>query len=147
MTDPDALNNDASTQPAITVTASADLKISAQSAVNPPASISLNTDATLTFEKTIHNNGPFASVDADISASFSAPVDCAVTPDSANPASVSTLASSVATVIQESFTVNCSQSGDHTFTLDNSISPADTHVSDPDILNNGASTPITIPVQ
>jgi hypothetical protein len=53
---------------------------------------------------------------------------------------------SIATVIQESFTINCFQSGDHTFTLDNSIALTTAGVTDPDTLNNDASTPIIIPV-
>jgi hypothetical protein len=146
VSDPDNLNDSASTQITIPVTATADLKITAQSALNPPASFPVNTDTVLTFEKTVHNNGPYTPVDADVTATLSAPPDCTVTPDPLNPGAVNGLATSIATVIQESFTVNCSLPSSHDFTLDNSISPSDVHVSDPDNLNDSASTQISIPV-
>ena len=146
ISDPNALDNSASTPVTSPVTASADITISAQSALNPPASIPVNTDTVLTFEKTIHNNGPFTPVDVTISASLSAPADCTVTPNPANPTSVPNLAASIATVVQESFTVNCSQPSFHSFTLNNTIAPTDPHITDPNALDNSASTPVTIPV-
>jgi hypothetical protein len=144
ITDPTPANDTASTQVIVSITASADLKISAQNAVTPPATAPVNTNFTLTFEKIVHNNGPLTPANADLAPVLSAPPDCTVTPDPLNPASVTGLVASTAAFIQEKYTVNCSLPSDHTFTLDNTISPSTPGVIDPNSGNNTASTPVDV---
>jgi len=143
VSDPDPTNNAASTGLTVTATAQADVKISGQQLLDPPSEIPVSQNVDVTLRKTLHNNGGFGPVDVSISASATPPADCSATPDPANPTSAN-LPVSTDVVIDEVWTIHCSQPSSHSFSFDNSIAITTPHVSDPDPTNNAASTGLTV---
>jgi len=100
----------------------------------------------VTLRKHLHNNGPLGPVQVSISPSVSAPADCTATPAQGNPTSA-TLPVSVDTVVDEVWTIHCSQQGTHTFTFQDQIALfPDPQIVDPDLTNNSASTQLTVDV-
>jgi len=143
VSDPTPANNSATTGLTVTATAQADVKISGQQLVDPPSEIPVSQNVDVTLRKTLHNNGGFGPVDVSISASATPPADCSATPDPANPTSAN-LPVSTDVVIDEVWTIHCSQPSSHSFSFDNSIAITTPHVSDPDPTNNAASTGLTV---
>ena len=143
--DPNPSNNSASTQLIVAVIAQADVRLSSQSLLSPPSEIGQGQDVDVTLRKVLRNNGPFGPADVSISASAQAPAGCTATPKPANPTSA-TLPVGVDVVKDEVWTLNCSQTGNKSFSFNNSISIIVPHVTDPNIANNSASTPLNVSV-
>jgi hypothetical protein len=136
-------NNSASTTLTVDVIGQADVKISSQALVSPPSEISVSQNVGLTLRKHLHNAGTYGPVDVSISPSASAPSDCTATPATGNPTSA-TLPVSVDTVVDEGWTIHCSKPSSHTFSFNDSIAVTTSHVTDPDLTNNSASTGLTV---
>ena len=119
------------------------MKIVSQNFVDPPTQIDVSANVPVTLRKHLHNNGPYGPVVVSITATSSAPADCTATPAPGNPISV-TLPVSVDTVVDEAWTIHCSQESTQTFTFQNQIALLDPQIIDPDLTNNSASTQLTI---
>jgi hypothetical protein len=143
VTDPDLTNNSASTGLTVKALAQADVKISSQALVSPPSEIDVSASVPITLRKHLHNVGTYGPVDVSISPSASAPADCTATPATGNPTSA-TLPVSVDTVVDEGWTIHCSKPSSHTFSFNDSIAVTTSHVTDPDLTNNSASTGLTV---
>jgi hypothetical protein len=115
----------------------ADLKIVGQeilaaNCIDPaPDNIDVSADAQICVKKVLHNNGPWEPVDIDIDATATAPTGCTVVEKDV-PDSVSDVPVSVNQVVDEVWTINCTETGLKTFVFDNSIDVATLYVSDPD---------------
>ena len=123
----------------------ADVKIVSQSLVNPPSQITQGQNVDVTLRKTLHNNGPFGPVDISIAASAQAPAGCTATPSGTNPSSAD-LPVSTTVVVDEVWTLNCSETGNKYFSFDNAISSSDPSVVDPDTTNNSGSALLSVAV-
>ena len=143
--DPNPDNNSASTDLSVDVIAEADIKISGQAFVDPPAEINVSQDVDVTLRKTLHNNGPDGPVNVSILAEADAPSGCTATPDTENPTSA-ILPVSTAVVVDEVWTLHCTQPSTHVFTFSNSIEVTDPHVEDTDLSNNSASAGLSVDV-
>ncbi len=151
VTDPDLGNNSASTDLMVKVVIpelTADVEIVSQEIVDAPAEIPVSESVEIMLEKVLHNNGPDGPVDVSTSTNVSVPDDCeAIGPPSPalGPAPpVVTLPVSVDVPIDEMWTIHCSEPSEHTFTFDNSIAITTPGVTDPNLLNNSASTDLTV---
>jgi hypothetical protein len=145
-TDPDPTNNSEPQGLSVNVIASADAKISDETLLNVPATMTQGQDVDVTLRKTLHNNGPFGPVDVDITPSVTPDTGCTATPAGGNPTSAS-LPVSTATVVDELWTVSCTETGVKSFTFDNAIAVSTPHVVDPDIANNSASRTMFVTVE
>ena len=144
-TDPNPANNSASTPLSVDVIASADVKITSQAFVTPPTQINASANTDVTLRKTLHNNGPFGPVDVSIAASATPPAGCTATPSAANPTSANLPVSSDV-VVDEVWTINCTQPSTHNFSFSDAIAVTTPHVTDPTPANDSASTPLTVDV-
>ena len=68
-----------------------------------------------------HNNGPFGPVSADLSATLSAPPDCTILTPNPNQIGGMSLALSAGTVTGPGWLVECSASGQHSFSVEASV--------------------------
>ncbi len=143
--DPDLTNDSASTQLSVDVIAQADVEISSQVVVSPPAEIDVSQDVPVTVRKTLHNNGGYGPVDVSISSSAVAPTGCTATAAGENPTSVS-LPVNVNMVVDELWTLRCTEPSTHVFTFNNAITLTTPHVEDPDLTNDSASTELSVVV-
>ena len=87
--DPTLGNNSASTPLSVDVIANADVKISGQSLVSPPALLTTGVPVDVTLRKTLHNNGGYGPANVSIanSANLSLAPGCTATPKPTNPTS------------------------------------------------------------
>ncbi|HUF54309.1 MAG TPA: dockerin type I domain-containing protein [Dehalococcoidia bacterium] len=139
--DPDTENNCETSQATVSATAEADLKITAQQfyaadCTSPaPDMLPPNTDLTLCASTTLHNNGPFGPMDANVQYVVTPPPGCTSNPDNvtvpANNMQVST-----AQVQNQSFTLNCTTGGMHNFQFTTTLAPQNIHIDDPQANNN-----------
>jgi len=143
--DPDTGNNSLGTDLTVAALAESDLKIVGQGMVDPPSEIPIGQDVDVTLRKSLHNNGPYGPAAADISTTVVKPAGCTATPDAGNP-SQADLPVNEETVVDEVWTIRCSEEGEKTFTFNNSIAQKDPHVTDPDLVSNSASTGLTVKV-
>ena len=145
VTDPDLTNNTATTDLTVGVTAEADFSIVAQTlraadcSSDPPTTIPVNTDVDFCLVKTIHNGGPYGPTAADIFFRSNAAPGCSIDPFTTFQGAQ--LHVSVNTVIQESFTVRCTEPSFHSFTIENFLEPTDPHVSDPNVTDPPPNDP------
>ncbi|UCH86717.1 MAG: hypothetical protein JSU97_09415, partial [Dehalococcoidia bacterium] len=135
--DPVPDNDSATTELTVATVSQADVKIVSASFIDPPTKVDLGVDVDITLEKVLHNNGPWEPVDIDIDATATAPTGCTVVPKSV-PDSVSDVSVSVDRLVNEVWTVNCTEPGLKTFVFDNAIDVATPYVSDPDPGNNSS---------
>ncbi len=141
--DPNPNNNSKSASLTVNAIASADVKIVSQAVVTPPTDIDVSANVPITLRKVLHNNGPYGPVTATLTSAAAAPADCTV---SAAPVAFQVdLPTSVDVVVDEDYTLHCTQPSEHTFTFDNTLSaPKEAHIGDPDLLNNVAHTDLTV---
>jgi hypothetical protein len=106
----------------------------------PPTDIDVSEDLVICVDKVLHNNGPLTPVNVDIVKTATAPPGCTILPT--NPTDqVPLLDVSVDVSHQEWFTIHCDEPSTHgPFTIDNVISIKDPGITDPDPLNNVASS-------
>jgi hypothetical protein len=142
-TDPNPGNNSMSTPFIAIVIASSDVKIAGQALVSPPASMNTSTDTVVTLRKTLHNNGGYGPVNVSVTATAVAPAGCTAT--SSNGALVA-LPVSTDVVLDEDWTLHCTQPSTHVFSFTNAIAITDTHVVDPTPANNSATTELSLEV-
>jgi len=138
-------NNDSdTTELTVEAMALADIKITGASWIDPPTKIPLGEDEDVTLQKHIHNNGPWGPVNIAIDSDATAPTGCTVVPKSV-PTSLSGVPVSLDQVVDEVWTINCTQNTTpKTFVFDNSISLTTTHVYDPDEANNAVVKYLTV---
>jgi uncharacterized repeat protein (TIGR01451 family) len=139
--DPDPSNNDATED--TLVVAEADLEIIDFAVVDAPAEVLIGEEVTLTFAKQIVNNGPSAPIDTELTLTAVAPAGSMVTPTLDTLAEMG-LALGVPRLVTETFTVNCGQPGNQTFTFANEIQPLHPADTDPDQSNNTAAIDVTV---
>jgi hypothetical protein len=94
------------------------------------------------LRKNIRNNGPTTPVDVSIAAVLTGPGDCTITPDGGNPTSQAGLTSTTV-VVDELFTVNCTNPSSHSLSFQNDIAVTTVDVTDPTPANNTATTAYT----
>ena len=135
--DPEPLNNSQVTELTVAAVAEADVKITSVGFVNPPTKLPLGENVDITLRKHVHNNGPWTPVDIAINATAAAPTGCTVVPNSV-PSSISAVPVSVDQVVDEVWTIRCTQTGLKTFVFDNSLDVATPHVSDPNPSNSNS---------
>ncbi len=135
--DPDPSNDAARTELTVAAVAEADVKITGVRFVDPPTKIPMGQDVDITLRKHVHNNGPWDPVDISIDASATAPTGCTIVPKTV-PDLAGGVPVSVDQVVDEVWTIRCSQEGLKTFVFDNSIDVATDYVSDPDQANNSS---------
>jgi len=135
--DPTPDNDSATTELTVTVVSQADIKIVSAAFIDPPTKVDLGVDVDVTLEKVLHNNGPWEPVDIAIDATATAPTGCTVVEKDV-PDSVTDVPVSVNQVVDEVWTIKCTEAGLKTFVFDNVIDVATPYVSDPDQANNSS---------
>jgi hypothetical protein len=127
----------------------ADLKIVSQQilAANcvdpPPAEIDISSGVQICLKKVLHNNGPRAPVDVDITKTATAPPGCTILPTS--PSDQVTLDVSANVEHTELFTIHCSEPSTHgPFVIENTIAPKNPDIIDPVPTNNSTESMLTV---
>jgi len=143
ITDPDPSNDSAHTELTVVAVTQTDVKITSASFVDPPTKIPLNQEVDVTLRKHIHNNGPRSPVDIAMSSTASPPTGCTIVPKNV-PASIPGVPVSVDQMVDEIWTVRCTQAGLKTFVFNNSIDVATPYVSDPNPANNAVRKLLTV---
>jgi len=143
--DPVPDNNDwDGTELTVEAMALADVKITSASLVNPPTKIPLGQDVDVTLRKHIHNNGPWTPVNIAINSTATPPTGCTVVAKNV-PNSLSGVPVSVDQVVDEVWTINCTQDTTvKTFVFDSSIGVSTAHVYDPNAANNASKKYLTV---
>lgn len=110
----------------------------------PPGEIPVSGDVNICVRKVLHNNGPYGPVSVDIAKTASAPQGCTILP--LNPTFQVDLDVSLDSLVHDEwFTIHCDEPSTHgPFTIDNVITIKDPGVTDPDPLNNAASSTLTV---
>jgi hypothetical protein len=135
-------NDTAYTEVTVDAIGYSDVKIVGQSWVDPPASINVSESKVVKLRKVLHNNGPQGPVTVTLSRAATAPQDCSIS--QVQPQQVP-LPVSVDVVVDENFTIHCSQPSTHTFTVENEVGlPQEAHTVDPDLTNNISSIDLTV---
>lgn len=118
----------------------ADVEVSGVT-VSAPAAASAGTMFTVNASATLHNNGPFEPVNADVAYDLRVPAGCTtIEPTSGTVQDVSlALSASVAVPGGWSWTITCNTPGSQRFTLDVSIAVDAVAVVDPVTGNNSLS--------
>jgi len=135
--DPDPSNDTAITELTVTAVSQADIKITGVTFIDRPTKVDLGAEVDITLRKHVHNNGPWTPVDIAIDATASAPTGCTVMPKNV-PTSLTNAPVSVDQVVDEVWTIKCTETGLKTFGFDNSIDVATPYVSDPNLANNSS---------
>ena len=141
--DPNLGNNSGSADYSVNVWAQADVKITGQQLIDAPSEIPVSTGVDVTLRKTLHNNGPYGPVDVSITTSATPPPDCTATAKPGNPISAS-LPAGGDVVVDEVWTIHCTEPSSHSFSFDNGIAVTTVHVEDPTPGNNAASTGLSV---
>jgi uncharacterized repeat protein (TIGR01451 family) len=124
------------------VIARADLAIVSFAPVNAPGEMLIGTPLNLTMRKVITNKGPSAPMDVKLTRTASASAGATVS--GASNAVETAVALNEQRIVNEQFTLQCSQPGPHTFTFTNTIAPKNAADIDPDLNNNQSSVPVVI---
>jgi len=135
ITDPVPANNVASSTLTVDALGYADIKITSQSFLNPPAQMTVGVPQVVTVRKVLHNNGLYGPVTVNIAktAHTDSP-NATIAPPTASAQVALAVASTV--THDEVFTLRCSAPGNYTYTVDNDVTPKDPHIVD----QGGAST-------
>ena len=131
--------NDAmTTELTVDVVGHADIKIVSAGFVDPPDKLPYDTNVDITLRKVVHNNGPWGeAVNVAIDAAAVAPTGCTIVAKSV-PTSLTDVPVSVDRVVDEVWTIHCTETGLKTFVFDNSLEITTVHVSDPNLSNNSS---------
>jgi hypothetical protein len=135
--DPEAGNNSQVTEITVPAVAQADVKITSVGFLNPPNKLPLGENMDITLRKHVHNNGPWTPVDIAIDATATAPTGCTVVAKTV-PTSLTNVPVSIDQVVDEVWTIQCTDTGLKTFVFDNSLDVATPHVNDPNPANNSS---------
>ncbi|MFQ5472225.1 MAG: hypothetical protein ACE5FA_04985, partial [Dehalococcoidia bacterium] len=137
VTDTTPANDSGNASDTTAVSATADLKVTAVT-LTLPGTIAAGVDFPATVDVTVHNNGIFTPVGADVDVDLSAtPAGCTFTPSITQSQAV-TLATSTSVPVSKNWTVNCSAAS-YTFTGTGTITTNELHVIDPDSTNDTVS--------
>jgi len=128
-------NNAWTTDLTVSAVGAADVKITSEAFVDPPTKIVLNQPVDVRLRKHIHNNGPWTPVNISIAASATPPTNCTVVFKS-GPSSLTAVPVSVDQVVDEVWTITCTQDGLKTFVFNNSVNVSTPAVADPNMANN-----------
>ena len=142
VTDPN-LPNTASTILTVDAIGHADMKVVTQYVENPPAAIALSEDVPIVLKKVIHNDGPYAPVEATTTTTVTAPADCPVNP-MVHTQQFYNVPVSVDILHNEPFTIHCSKLGRYTFTFADTVGLKDPHVHDHGPGTNTATTELIV---
>jgi len=153
VTDPTLGNNSMETEfNDVSVLADADISVTQEVLASDcssaaPSGLGQGTDVDVCVQKTIHSAGPYTGdVDVSITDSATAPGGCTATADLSNP-STATVNTSADTVVDEIWTLNCTNTGTGlVFTFDNLIAVTTAHVDDANAANDDDSTDLTVDV-
>jgi hypothetical protein len=119
----------------------ADGKLVSSTILSPPSSIVADTGVQLTVRTELHNNGPFSPLDFTLSKSATAPPECTVTPPAASSHILDT---SVATTVDEVWTLNCAPgAGPYSIGFDSALS-INIHATDPNASNDDGSINLVV---
>ncbi|MCH7483653.1 MAG: hypothetical protein IIA90_00725, partial [Chloroflexi bacterium] len=143
--DPFPGNNSASANFTVAAIAQADVKVTGVS-VTCDDPVDVNTAFNCTVENTVHNNGPFRTVNADVTESLSGPPDCTLTPAGSQTEQDVSLPVSVPVVVSKTWSVTCTDRSFHTFSGSSDVQIDQLHVVDSDPTNNSGSATDTISV-
>lgn len=125
--------------PAPTPVSEADLKVNSVS-VTAPASATRLVAFLVTGSASLHDNGPLATVLADVTFTLNLPPDCTASSSTTARVLNRTLNMSVPVAVSRSWNVTCTQGGFHQFIVDASVSfSAGQTASDPNTTNNAGS--------
>ena len=144
VTDPN-LPNTASTSLTVDAIGHADMKVVTQYVENPPAEIALSEDVPIVLDKVIHNDGPYAPVEATTTTTVTstAPADCTVNPV-VHIQQFYNVPVSVDILHNEPFTIHCSKLGTYTFTFADTVSLKEPHMHDHGPGTNTAITELEV---
>jgi hypothetical protein len=143
ISDPTSGNNSASTSLTVNAIGHADMKVVDQSVENPPAEVPISEDVPIVLDKVIHNDGPWAPVEAVTTTVATAPADCTVQPG-VHIQQFHNLPVSVDILHHEPFTIHCTKLGTYTFTFADTVGLKEPHMHDPVPGNNSATTELTV---
>jgi hypothetical protein len=105
--------------------------------------IPVNVDADFVVETVVSNYGPSGPEDFKLTVVAVAPPGCTITPSNSELL-IEDLAVGEQRTVLETFTVNCSEAGQHDFPISNAITPASQDVTDPDPDNNVMTTELRV---
>jgi len=124
-----------------------DVKKTSFEVLNPPATIDVGVPTAVTVHTVIHNNGPYGPVDIadEIQAACSA--DCDIQPSSVTYASIAAVAVSVDVVLDDVFTITCTEPSLHSCDFDDEVTViAGQHIVDRTPENDTMSTSMAFSV-
>jgi uncharacterized repeat protein (TIGR01451 family) len=125
------------------VVAVADLEMVSFEAVDPPAEIMVGQPTEITLRKVITNHGPSAPMDVRVTTDATASPGTTVEP-SQRVVEEPALGLEEQREVEETFTVECQEASNHTFTFETAIEPSDPQDTDPDLSNNEAAVQVDI---
>lgn len=123
------------------VTFVSDFSITEFALVNPPATLYVGEETTVTFVTTVNNAGPSKPISARLMGTALAPTDSKSVP---TEPSIALFDLAAPRTIQQTFTVNCGEVSNHTFSFITEIHPRNAEDMDPDLSNNRAATTLTV---
>ena len=130
------LNNGPVTDPeAVGITGDADVKVT-NVVVDAPPDAATGAPFTVNVSANVHNNGPVDPVNADTTLDLTMPAGCSRLPDNPQAINDTSLALSILTPVQASWTVSCNTTGLKTFTGTTNADIDQLHTTDPNLANN-----------
>ncbi|HSP54697.1 MAG TPA: hypothetical protein VLS25_03835 [Dehalococcoidia bacterium] len=137
--DPLSGNNCITTNVNFGVTVQADGGVSLAPFI-PPQTITADTPFPISVLTSMSNSGPYSPADFTLSNSSVVPIGCSVTPPAASTHSLT----GAATVVGQTWYVNCPPGGPYVFELDYALASASPYVLDPAAANNTTFTMLPV---
>ncbi|MGH9196706.1 MAG: hypothetical protein ACRD1T_13305, partial [Acidimicrobiia bacterium] len=119
-TDTNPANDTGSGQGTITISEPADLKVNSVT-LGVPANTTVGSPFDVTADVAVHNNGPAASVNADVSNDLLVPLDCTTSSPAVQTDPAVSLTTSTTAMLPHTWSVTCGQATNHTFTVISTI--------------------------
>lgn len=123
------------------VTFVSDFSVTDFELVNPPTTLFVGEDTMITLSTTVKNDGPSSPISAVLSGTTIAPADSKSMP---NEPTIDLPDLATSRTVEQTYTVNCGEVSDHTFSFTAEIQPLDPADMDPDLSNNKATTSLTV---
>jgi hypothetical protein len=139
--DPNGANDTAAVD--VEAVAVADLEVASTDVVAPPVEAVIGDDVVVTVRSAVGNLGPSSPMNAELTATADPSAGLAVAPGAA-VAAVPALAVGAPQVVDQLFTVQCTDPGAQSITFDTEIAPAEVADIDPDLSNNAGEASFTI---
>jgi len=144
--DSDLSDNMLVTELRVAVVGNADGEIVSSEALNLPTEVEMGVEVEFFVQTVVTNAGSFGPADFDLTTMAIDLTGCTITPPG-QIVTVEDLAVGEHRTVMDTFTIECSQPGVHTFHLINKISPDDVHLVDTDITNNYNVIELTVGTQ